>query len=70
LRLARLIRYRYPYTAATVVIALASAAAIWFAPWRKAGIIVIALLAWGFLARFIGEAGYRWSKRRDERRGP
>jgi uncharacterized membrane protein YjjP (DUF1212 family) len=67
-RLAALIRYRYPYTTATMVIAAAAIAALWSASWRKLGIVVLATLAGSFLLRLIGEIGYRRSMRRDERR--
>jgi hypothetical protein len=67
-RLFHLIRYRYPYTVAAGGIAVASVAALWFPSWRKLGVIVLALLASSFLARFTGEIGYRWSRQRDARR--
>jgi hypothetical protein len=44
-RLWRLIRYHYPYTTAAVLLVAASVTMLFFTPTRKAGLILLTVLA-------------------------
>jgi len=70
-RLWHLVRHRYPYTASSALFTIAAIALYAYPVTHVAGkyaFVIVACIAVQLAARFIGAAGYRWSKRRDSGR--